>query len=268
MRFLLGLSFVALVACSGDADDTDDTDTTETESPTETDTGSPPDTEPVEISLRATVLDASGATLSSGIRVQYCRGTQCAVSDLNGTRYEFAKLADGPGSFEVLQTEDPPTLMTIFAPLLLAGPDVREVTVTMPAVDNLYTLAASQQREFDGLYLTLGTGDVQAAGPFDPVPTQVAGVKAATPLLIEDGPTGELLGMWYLWPFDAPTSNLPIRFDNPWAVADSATSVWMGDYETSSWIKIDDLVDDGTGKLRPASDAPLTKLTTLIVVRN
>jgi hypothetical protein len=258
---------LVLAACAGsDATDPVDTDSG-VDSPTETDTDT--DTSPEEpavVVLAASLVDAAGAPLSSGFRVQYCRGIACFVGEQEASgAYVFSDLPAGPGSFEVFDITDPPTHVTVFAPITVDGATRRELTVTVPNMTPTDLPATVGEVTFGGCHMEVGAGSLSAGSPLDPDPTSMAVVRATTPLPVENGPTGEVLGVWYVWPFDAEAEDgIPLAIDNTWGVASGEASLWFADYDTSTWIELGDMTEDA-GRIGPPT--PLPKLTTFALVR-
>lgn len=262
------LPLFLLAACAG-GDATDDTDATDTDSsadtPADTDTDTTPE-EPAVVVLAASLVDASGAALTSGFRVQYCRGIACFNGEQEASgAYVFSDLPAGPGSFEVFDVTDPPTHVTVFAPITVDGETRRELTVTVPDMAPVDLPASVQEVTFGGCHMEVGEGSLSAGSPLDPDPTSMAVVRATAALPIENGPTGEVLGVWYVWPFDAEAEDgIPLAIDNSWGVASGEASLWYADYDTSSWIEIGDMTDTA-GRISPPT--PLPKLTTFALVR-
>jgi hypothetical protein len=261
------LALFLLAACAGsDATDPADTDSgADTPTETDTDTDTTPD-EPAVVVLAASLVDGDGAPLTEGFRVQYCRGIACFNADQEASgAFVFSDLPAGPGSFEVFDIGDPPTHVTVFAPITVDGTSRRELTVTVPNMTPTDLPSSVEEVTFGGCHMEVGEGSLAAGSPFDPAPTSMAVVRATSPLPVENGPTGEVLGVWYVWPFDAEAEDgIPLAIDNTWGVASGEASLWYADYETSTWIEIGDMTEDA-GRIGPPT--PLPKLTTFALVR-
>lgn len=260
-----------LTACDGGSKDpVDDTDPPATD---DTDTGGGGDDTdlPEGARILGTLKDASGALITEGVRLQYCRGTQCLTANaFEAGAFAFNGLTPGFGSFEVVPLGDS-NLASVFAPVEVATDQVKDIgAIVVPAFGPDHTLQVDEE-EFEvatGLFLTAAAGDLEPPTPFDPAPTAIRGVDAtANPAPIE-GLAGTLLAMWYLGPFDAHAPDgLGVRIVDTWGLDSGDAELWAGDYATAAWIKVGDLDDDGADNLTPSAGAKLGILSTLVVVR-
>lgn len=266
----LGLAAL-LVACNTgeDTDPVDDTtDTTDTTADTDTgDTDVSVPTGPLVLS--GTLRDAAGALVTTGIRVQYCRGDACRTAhDVTAGVYHFYDVEAGAGSFEVVNLDEGSGRISVFAPFTLDGTE-QELDVVLPEAGAPGELPASSAwvTVANGLKLQLVEGQIAPATPFDPAVTEVHGARAVEDALPVEGAAGAVLAVYYLEPFNAEASDpMLVQISDSWSLADGEAGLWYADYATSTWTKLGDLNTDGAGNLTTANGLP--KLTTLAVIRN
>lgn len=281
MRHLVCLPLVLVLACDG-GEDPDGTDTGETDSgsPTETDDTAEVDCRdqvPTEgARLEGDVVDTSGAPITEGLRVQYCRGDQCLVACFVEGEYVFGGLDAGAGSLELVPLGDS-DLATAFVPVTVGDSGSTGVDVTVPTLGAAITLAGTpaEVEPVTGLFITLGDASLTPPPLKDPA-TEIAGVDATAHAPPIDSLEGTVEALYYLDPFDYPAvgcddddegtacETLPVRVDDAWTLGTEG-ELWRADYYTAQWIKIGDLVDDGDGKLEAVEG--LDRISTLAVVR-
>lgn len=275
MGELRWLPTLLLLACDGGGKEpADDTDL-ETDTPEDT-AGSDTDDDPTipdgPLVLTGVVRDGSGAPITSGVRVQYCRGEACvSAHGFDAGTYSFYGLDAGAGSFEVVNTSDTARRPNIFVPITL-GNSTRTVDAVLPDLGPAQPVPADAGwlTLAEGLQLEVTAGDLTPASPFEPAITELAGVKVVDDALPVEGIGGTPLAMFYLWPFDADsTAHMQVRVDPATLLVGGTplisgqAELWYADYETSSWHSLGDLTDNGDGQLAPPSTLP--KLTTLLV---
>lgn len=266
---------LALAACTtAPADDTDDTDVVDTDTDTDTVDATCSDEVPAFPKLTGTVKDASGTALgASDVRVQFCRGVTCLFGAFGaGGSFAFEDLEAGPGSFAIAPIGDEG--FEPFTPISVACGVDRTIDVVVPDTAPGVAIpgTAAEIEVTDGLYLTVGTGDLPGRPPLEPVPTEIAAVGLAAddegvpPL---EGFTGEAVALFYLLPFDSETAEgvtLPVRLDDPGWSLEGRGRLWYADYFTSTWIDLGALTVDGDSKLVPEDGLP--GLSTLLVTRD
>jgi hypothetical protein len=260
-----------LFACSGDskdppADDTDDTTTDTDTGFTDTDGGSDD-----PIVLRGVLKDVDGALITAGLRLQYCRGADCRTpQDFADGAYAFRGVPTGPGSFETVTIGGSIRYANAFAPINVTEGVERELDAVVPVLGPEVAIPATEAelQPAPGLFLTLADDKLDRPSAFEDVPTAIAGVDATEWHLPVEGVAGEVLAMYYLWPFNAPSTSgpIPVKLTDRWSLNSGEAELWAGDYYTSSWIKVGDL-DDNADVLTPAGGGGLDRLTTVLVVR-
>lgn len=268
------LPALLLWACDGGgkapADDTDlETDDPQDSAGADTDDPTIPDGPLV---LTGVVRDAGGAAIASGVRVQYCRGEACiSAHGFDAGTYSFYGLEAGVGSFEVVNTSETARRPNIFVPITVDA-STRTLDVVLPDLGAAQAIPgeAGWLTIADGLEVEVTAGDLTPASPFEPEVTEVAGVKVVDAALPTEGIAGDRIAMFYLWPFDADSAaHMQVRLDPATLLVGGApltsghAELWYADYDTSTWISLGDLTDNGGGRLVPASTLP--KLTTLLV---
>jgi hypothetical protein len=271
------LLLALLTACSKGDDTSGDTDTDLGVDSEPGDTAAPLDTDcsddvPADgAGLAITAVDADGNVLGADrIQLRYCRGDKCTNEQCaQDDAHRIGGLDAGVGSLELFPkpTGDAP-LATAFAPFTVTDGEVSTLTVTVPRTGTPVDLPATRGpiEVADGLYLTLEQGDLEGATPLDPAPTAVSGVDATDVALPIEGLQGTVLAVWYLDPFDAEVadgSDVTVSVDDRWSLGSGNGELYVGDYYTSSWVKVGDLVTDGD-KL---SASGLPRISTLVVIR-
>lgn len=261
-----------LFACSGDSKDPPAVDDTDEGTP-DTDTASP-DTDggsDEPIVLRGVLKDVDGAPITAGLRLQYCRGENCMTpDDFAAGSYAFRGVESGPGSFETVTIGGSIRYANAFAPITVTEGQERELDAVVPVLGAEVAIPAAEAdlEPAPGLFLTLAEDQLDRPSAFADVPTAIAGVDATAWHLPVEGVEGEVLAMYYLWPFDAPTTLgfIPVKLTDRWSLNSGEAELWAGDYHTSEWIKVGDL-DDNSDVLTPAGGGGLARLTTVLVVR-
>lgn len=268
--------FLAALGCSTAPptdDDTDDTDVGDTDTGAETDVVDTDcsDDVPTGTGIHGTVKTTSGAPLGpDDVRVQFCRGVTCLfpVCHWEGA-FAFGELTPGAGSFAIAPIDG--GRFETFVPITLVDGVVRELDVAVPDLTAGVAIPAERAEiePTDGLYLTVGAGDLPGQPPLQPAPTEIAalavdmGGEGVPPL---EGFTGTAVGLFWLDPFDSAAADdltLPVRFDDPgWAAG--ARRLWVADYFTAQWVDLGPLTADEGGKLAP-SEGGLPRLSTLLV---
>jgi hypothetical protein len=269
------LPLLLLLACDGGkTPDPGSEETDESDSPRPEDTFRETDDPTVPdgpLVLTGLVRDGAGNPITSGVRVQYCRGDACiSAHEYDAGTYSFYDVEAGVGSFEVVNTSETARRPNIFVPITVNA-ETRTLDVVLPDLGPEAALpgTAGWVTAADGLQLQVVAGDLTPASPFEPEVTAIAGSKVVSEALPVEGVSGDLLAMFYLWPFDATSAaSMAVRLD-PATLSDPPlmsghAELWYADYETSAWISLGDLTDDGMGQLTTAT--PLPKLTTLLVV--
>ncbi len=280
---------IVLVACSTGTDTKNDTDgdtdvTGETGDTTPRDTDLPTsctaDTPASGSVLYGTVVDADSHGLGpSSARIQFCRSTTCVTAPCRGMGvWGFDALTAGWGSFEAKPLDSDTNFAILFLPLNLEEGAARPFSVELPRLSPSVALPASPAplELTPGLFLTLGTGDLIPPA-LESVVTSVSavdGLDAAPPI---DGVPGTVLAVYFFAPFNHVAADetdavpdadhgIPYEIVDAWGLGAGGGEVWIGDYASSSWIKVGDVIDGATaGRLTTASNLP--KLSTLVVVR-
>ncbi|MFM2163395.1 MAG: hypothetical protein RLZZ383_2907 [Pseudomonadota bacterium] len=279
MRWTMAWVLVGMVGCGvlpdGASDTSDSSDTgdgTNIDSSLPEDTGgTPAETDPVELpSLRVTVRDVAQVILTEGVNVQYCRTGTCFRPTRDGDTFAFFGLGPGTGSLEVIDARPMADRATVFAPIVL-GDTPRELSVEQPTVSASAILPAQRaELELGNLLITVGAGELTPADAFtDPSIDISATLATSVALPIENGPSNELVALWYMNPFNHTNVDpMPIRFMNTWGAADGQLSLWQANYGSSDWTRLADLVVDGEGYLAPQGIAGIYTISTLAVFRN
>lgn len=270
--------FLSAFACgpSGDGptdDDTDDTDTTDSaDSDVDTDVADTDCSDNVPTSgtgLYGAIVDDEGADLDAAdVRVQLCRATTCVYATCHvGDTYAFGPLTAGVGSYAV--EPKGAGYFEPFAPITLeASP--RRIDATVPSLNAGVAIpaTAAEIEVAEGLYLTLGAGDLPGKPPLEPAPTVVYGIDATSLNLPIEGVTGEVVAVYYLSPFQKEVGveegTLAVRLDDRWTLG-AGGHLWLGRYESSTWLDLGELTADGDGKLVPVTG--IDRLSTLVVTR-
>lgn len=219
--------------------------------------------------LTGKVTDQNGNAIGNGgVRVQFCREI-CLVPDCyDGNTYTFGGLDAGPGAYDVVPLCEDERLATPFAPITLDEAATRTIDIVVPKLGPATAIpdTAAEIEVVDGLYLTIGKGDLSKPTPLDPEATEVAGVDATAFSVPIEGITGDVLAVYYLHPFDYPADGgLTVRLDDGWTLGSGNGELWVGNYDDIQWDKVGDLVDDGDGKLTPGAKLP--RISTLVVVK-
>lgn len=233
--------------------------------------GTPEETDPVELpSLRVTVRDVAQVILTEGVNVQYCRTGTCFRPTRDGDTFAFFGLGPGTGSLEVIDVRPMADRATVFAPIVL-GDTPRELSVEQPTVSAQAILPAQREElELGNLLITVGAGELTPADAFTEPSIDISATLATSVALpIENGPTSELVALWYMNPFNHTNVNpMPIRFMNAWGAVDGQLSLWQANYGSSDWTRLADLIVDGEGYLVPQGIAGIYTISTLAVFRN
>ncbi|MEZ4317282.1 MAG: carboxypeptidase-like regulatory domain-containing protein [Myxococcota bacterium] len=246
--------------------DTDtDTDTdTDADADTDTDADSDADTDLPLTNVSGTIYDGSGAALQ-GAQIRFCRGELClnASSGADGT-FAIPDVQAFPHSFEVLVPTDA-TRATGFAAVTLEEGVPKALSMHLPTLDTPSPLAATAAWHTvgTGLRVQLATGDLTTP-PFLPDATAVAGARVdSTQWPTLDGLTN-VHAMWFTSPFDyhAP-GGIPVEIDNDMGLTAGGTfEVYVGDYESSSWI-LAGTVTENAGVLSGSAMLPLMSTVVL-----
>lgn len=280
---------IVLVACSTGTDSKNDTDadtdvTAETGDTTAQDTDQPTscvaDAPATGSILYGTVVDADSHGLGpSSARIQFCRSTTCVTAPCRGPGvWGFDAVDAGWGSFEAKPLDSDTDFATVFLPLNLEEGAARQFSVELPRLSPSVALPASPAalEVTPGLFVTLGTGGLIPPA-LEEVVTAVSavdGVDAAPPI---DNLTGTVVAVYFFAPFNHtaadetdtapdPTHGIPYELVDDWGLGVGGGEVWMGDYATSSWVKIGDVIA-GSADGRLTTTNRLPKLSTLVVVR-
>jgi hypothetical protein len=277
------LSFVILSwGCADGTNTPEDTDTSVVDTDTDTDTQDTEDTdEPTDVaSVTGVVTLEDGSPLTSG-NVRLCHGVCLSRTLGDDGAYEFLGASTGISSFEVVPVVDS-GLATVFFPLILEVDDYREINVIVPELDSAQTLGASSQPLScgEGLTVTVGASDLLTPVlSFDA--TAVAGVQvdpanwppteSEEHVLPPCDDCPEVLGVWYMWPFDyhaSAASGLPFSLENTWELeAGEMVEVFSGSYLDAEWDLVDTLTVDEDGNLVGTGEG-LPLLSTLLVTHS
>jgi hypothetical protein len=190
----------------------------------------------------------------------------------------FDALTAGWGSFEAKPLDSDSNFATLFLPLNLEEGAARPFSVELPRLSPSVALPASAAplELTPGLFLTLGTGDLIPPA-LESAVTSVSAVDGLDAAPQIDGVPGTVLAVYLFQPFNHVATDetdtvpdadhgIPYEIFDAWGLGAGGGEVWIGDYATSSWIKVGDVIDGGTaGRLTTANNLP--KLSTLVVVR-
>lgn len=216
--------------------------------------------------LTGTVVDVAGVAIEEA-RVAFCRGTACRTqtTDDNGG-YDFGTgMAAGPGSFEIVSPEGS-NYATAYATIDLPDDFTTEITVTLPERGNEHDLpvTAAEIEVVPGFFATAGESTFETP-LFRDDAEWIAGVEA-TDIALPVNLQGEVLGVWYLEPFDyhAP-DGVPFAISDQWTTVDASDlKVYVGVYLTSTWDLVGGVTLNGD---RLDGDSPLPLLSTVVLVR-
>jgi hypothetical protein len=264
------LAAVLLAACAGtsaDDDDTNDTDTT----PGTSDTSTPGDTDvdPVEPqSLTGTLLESDGATPLVGWSVKFCNVIGCRIdeSDTSGV-VEYTDVVILPYSLEPVPPEGS-DWATMNFPYTFEPNEDKVLTLVQQELGPLTTLTGTpvEIELGDGLWVTIGSGDLEPPALHDPATTAggVAVPQADWPTI--DDVTGTVLAVWYTHPFDYSAPNgLPVRIEGNLGLGEGASvDLLVGSYSHFAWLEAGSLTVTG-GELVGSAELPL--LSTVIAVQ-
>jgi hypothetical protein len=279
MRWAAAWVMTGLVGCGTVPDGTSDTaDTADTADTSNIDSGLPEDTggTPGETdvapapALLVTVRDVAQVVLTEGVNVQYCRTGTCYRPNRDGDSFAFFGLTPGPGSLEIIDARPNAERATVFAPIVLTE-SPRTLSVEQPTVAARAILPAERAEiELGNLFITVGADELIPADAFtDPSIDISATLATSIALPVENGPSNELVALWYMNPFNHTNPDpMPIRFMNAWGAVDGQLSLWQANYGSSDWTKLADLSIDGDGYLAPQGIAGLYTISTLAIFRN
>lgn len=260
-----------LAACNGtttgDDDDAGDTDTDAGPTDSGTDDSDTDVDLPEPQALTGTLVDPSGGALV-GWSIKFCNVVGCRIdeSDAAGT-FSYDDVALVPHSLEPVPPEGS-DWATMNLPYTFDPLEVKVLTFVQQELDPVVPIPATpaEIEMGDGLWVTIGTGDL-VAPPLHDDATTAGGVsvpQADWPTI--DDVTGTVLAVWYTHPFDytAP-EGLPVRIEGDLGLAEGAVvDLLVGSYADFAWIDGGSLTVTG-GELVGTAELPL--LSTVIAVQ-
>ncbi|MFH1469807.1 MAG: hypothetical protein ABIO70_35810 [Pseudomonadota bacterium] len=267
---LTALCALPLCACGDEKDDTGPEGDTDADTDTDTDTDADADTD-ADTDMSATfsgqVLEADGANAEGA--VQLC-GSRCMNATLDGEgRFTFQNLAAERHGFH--------TAIEGYAEGLVFYDMVADTANEMPspyvtiAWEDEITLgnAAQVVSAAGGLMLTLDKNDITLPlGETDYIITSAAPSAEQIPEI--DTLEGEIVGMWYLGPFDSRISP-PAPFavvTNPGDFTEGEVlQAWVAGYLETDWLDCGTATVQADGTILSDTGAGLTVLSTLALVR-
>ncbi len=263
------LGALVLGACSGPTTGADPADTDTTPGTTDTSTtGLDTDEEVVEPqALSGTVLDDARAPLV-GWNVKFCNSIGCRIdeSDANGA-FEYLDVVILPYSLEPVPPEGS-GFATMNFPYTFDPNEEKVVTLVQQPLGPLATLtaAAAEIEMGAGLWVTIGSGDLEPPALYDPATTAggVSVPQADWPTI--DDVTGTVLAVWYLHPYNyAAPNGLPVRIAGDLGLAEGAmVDLLVGSYSDFAWLEAGSLTVIG-GELVGSAELPV--VTTTIAVQ-
>jgi hypothetical protein len=156
-------------------------------------------------------------------------------------------------------------LAVAFAPIDLPSSGSTEINITLHDVGDGFPLTAdlSEYEIAPGVFISASTTVLEPPAFVDPA-TWIGGVDAsASPVPVDLA--GEVLGVWYLMPFDhVSPDGLSMRITNTFGLTDGDDiEMWVGEYADSLWHEVDVAV---AGEDLAVTGLPV--LSTLVLVKD
>ena len=258
--------FLSAIGCGGKVDDTSSPPLDDTAVVVD-------DTDPCEgiegnsnLGMNGTIEFANGTTAQGNVRVQMCNENLCYVAKWSNESdfcFPVGTLpANMPYAFDLVPTLDggenyaqPLSILNPTESFTLPAP------VVIPEFSGSWT-SSGGSTEFttdNGLTIIIGTDYEEDTLSAIAIDLENGGLP------LEGFTTEEILGGWYLGPFDTHVSAMDIQLQNESITEGVTYKVYNGDYEGKQWLPTAEITATEDGQLSIPS--AISILSTLLITQ-
>ncbi len=229
----------------------------DTSSPPTTDTSVAPDeTDPCEgiegstdIGMSGSVEFSDGTPAQGNVRVQMCNENLCYVARWNNESDFCFPVgtfpANMPYAFDLVPTLDGSE--TYAQPLSILSPSesiTLTETVIIPNYSTTWTTSENTLELNADNGLTISINSEYAEDTLSAIALDLE--NGGLPL--GDFTNEQIVGAWYLGPFDVHVSGLDFEYNNPSVTEGTSYTIYNGDYEGKQWLQTAEVTatEDGT----------------------